>query len=525
MTKRIKMIGPPGTGKTYRLVNHYLKKEIEEYKTPHKKILYVGFSNATVDEAKRRIDAVFPGNKINVRTLHSFGKYHLNHVFEKDGLLNSEKSWQHFSTLRNWGHINFASEYDQDAGYSRFQDWKMKTIEYAKNKKWGMDQISDALFDLGYQDRTQNIEELEQLWLDIDNYKQDYKKHQFSDMIEKFVEEDCSPSLECIFLDEAQDLNPLEWSMIEHLEKLETVARSYVAGDDDQAIYAFKGGEASTFINLQGEEDPQIKSNRVPRSVHREALKVLGQISQRIPKLCEPREESVGVYPNFILHDINFNEGEWLIMTRRNNQQGEIIKHLEDDGQYIISPKSKLLPSAILKSWRTWDLLNKGEVVEAEDVKRMYNKVMGVNTGQLKKKPKHEAKSYTDGSRFDAYEYLTLEELKRDHGLLIEGDWKQLKIELDTVAHIESLLEKGVDLHAEPRIRVSTIHKMKGGEADNVILFTDMTDFIFNQTSKRRSTRDTEHRVWFVAITRAKKALYYMQQGIENQYVPGKDIL
>jgi len=26
----VKIMGPPGTGKTYRLVNHYLKKEIEQ---------------------------------------------------------------------------------------------------------------------------------------------------------------------------------------------------------------------------------------------------------------------------------------------------------------------------------------------------------------------------------------------------------------------------------------------------------------------------------------------------------------
>jgi broad-specificity NMP kinase len=25
--------GPPGTGKTHHLINHYLKKEVEEYKT------------------------------------------------------------------------------------------------------------------------------------------------------------------------------------------------------------------------------------------------------------------------------------------------------------------------------------------------------------------------------------------------------------------------------------------------------------------------------------------------------------
>jgi Ni2+-binding GTPase involved in maturation of urease and hydrogenase len=31
--KRVIVPGPPGTGKTYHLINNYLKKEIEEYKT------------------------------------------------------------------------------------------------------------------------------------------------------------------------------------------------------------------------------------------------------------------------------------------------------------------------------------------------------------------------------------------------------------------------------------------------------------------------------------------------------------
>ena len=88
--KRIKIPGPPGTGKTYRLVNHYLRKELEEYKTDHKQILYVGFSNATVNEAKTRIDKVFPGNEVQVKTLHSFGKNHLGNLLEHDGLLKGK---------------------------------------------------------------------------------------------------------------------------------------------------------------------------------------------------------------------------------------------------------------------------------------------------------------------------------------------------------------------------------------------------------------------------------------------------
>jgi ATP-dependent exoDNAse (exonuclease V) beta subunit len=57
--KRIIVPGPPGTGKTYHLINNYLKKEIEEYKTSPDKIAYLTFSNAATNEAKKRILSAF----------------------------------------------------------------------------------------------------------------------------------------------------------------------------------------------------------------------------------------------------------------------------------------------------------------------------------------------------------------------------------------------------------------------------------------------------------------------------------
>ena len=44
--------GPPGTGKTHRLM-HYLEKELKQ--TPADKIAYLAFSNAAVDVARERI--------------------------------------------------------------------------------------------------------------------------------------------------------------------------------------------------------------------------------------------------------------------------------------------------------------------------------------------------------------------------------------------------------------------------------------------------------------------------------------
>ena len=55
MAVRTIIPGPPGTGKTYRLVNHYLAKEINDLHTDPKKIVYVTFSNAAANEAYERI--------------------------------------------------------------------------------------------------------------------------------------------------------------------------------------------------------------------------------------------------------------------------------------------------------------------------------------------------------------------------------------------------------------------------------------------------------------------------------------
>ena len=61
--------GPPGTGKTHRLVNHYLEKEINEFKTDPEKIIYIAFGNAGVDEADKRIKH----SLLYVSTMHRLG--------------------------------------------------------------------------------------------------------------------------------------------------------------------------------------------------------------------------------------------------------------------------------------------------------------------------------------------------------------------------------------------------------------------------------------------------------------------
>ena len=80
----------------------------------------------------------------------------------------------------------------------------MRIIELARNKKTTIEEAAMYL-DLQY---TVDIWLTEQIAEDLKTYKESTHMVEFSDMISKFVEEDRCPPLQCVFLDEAQDLSP-----------------------------------------------------------------------------------------------------------------------------------------------------------------------------------------------------------------------------------------------------------------------------------------------------------------------------
>ena len=62
--------------------------------------------------------------------------------------------------------------------------------------------------------------------------------------------------------------------------------------------------------------------------------------------------------------------------------------------------------------------------------------------------------------------------------------------------------------YAGPRINISTIHTVKGDEADIVVLMSDISKAVASQLE---IDEDSEHRVFYVAATRAKEKLIIVQ--------------
>jgi len=492
--------GPPGTGKTFTLTN-YLEKELKEYKTDPQKIIYISFSNAAAEEAQRRIsDKLY-----HIGTMHSLGNRELG-INTNSQLLKGSK-WK---TFKNYSQVcrdlSFESRINE-FGFVEYTNPHMKIIEYARSRKLTIEEAAIQL-DL-YQ--TVEISLTEQIKIDLELYKNHTGMIEYSDMISQFVEKKKMPLVDIVFLDEAQDLSPLQWDMFFYIES--NCKRSYIAGDDDQTIYTFQGADPSIFINLKGTMDPQIKSRRVPRKIHRLAESIFPYMSQRLNKKWEPRDAEGNIYEDFNLEDIDFSNGTWMILARTNKMLEPIMDHLYNLNLRFDSKSQSRLPKEMVNAYRVWDRLNKGAKVNKDDVKDLW---------QYLSTERHVARGFKNEKKLESIISVNMDELREHYGLRATGSWEHLNFPEASKEYIKSLLESGDDLMKKARIKVSTIHSVKGEEADNVVLYTDIERIIYESALKNP---DPEHRTFFVGITRAKENLFLTTPISDYQYNIGGPIV
>ena len=506
MAVRTIIPGPPGTGKTYTLINKYLVNEINGLHTNPKKIVYVTFSNAAAEEANKRIK--YP--LLYISTLHHLGTRECK--IDTTTQLLKDRKWKQFtSQSKICRGMKFETKKDI-YGNTIHQNPHMRIISYARSKK--IDLIEAALqLDLHH---SVDLWLTEQINEDLKSYKEQTGMIEFSDMITQFVEEDKRLALDAVFLDEAQDLSPLQWDMFFHIEK--QCERSYVAGDDDQTIYGFQGADPNVFINLKGTFDNQVYSHRVPKKIHAKALDILKQIDKRLDKPWEARDEEGTYKENCLLRDFNFKNDDWMILAQTNAQLKEPSQYLNDLNLRYKGGQNELLPTDLLRAYNIWNKLNSGASVSGEDAQHVIKNFL------RKKQVKH---GFGEGKLLDKVFTVTLEELQKDHGLLVTGSWEHLHMSDEQKNYIKLLLKNGDDLITDSKIELSTIHGAKGRECKNVILYVDFGSEDENYFLAREADKDPDkiHRLFFVGVTRAKQNLYIMESTQTNFYNIGHPII
>ena len=105
------------------------------------------------------------------------------------------------------------------------------------------------------------------------NYKDKKQLFDFNDLVDLTIQrrnDKDFPTFKAIFIDEAQDLSPLQWKLFDVLkEKTEDI---YLAGDDDQAIFAWAGADVNRFINQPADKEKVLMySKRISRAIQEES--------------------------------------------------------------------------------------------------------------------------------------------------------------------------------------------------------------------------------------------------------------
>lgn len=491
-TNKVEIIlGPPGTGKTTTLldrVDKYLERG-----TGADRIGFISFTKKSVNEARDRAAKRFnkkPEWFTYFRTIHSL-------AFRNLGMSPVDvMGWKQYRELGD------------ELGYKITGSSRMDTMVYERSKgdqgvfieslsRLRCESLEDTYH---YVDPDLSFEELDLFARSLAAYKKSKLLVDFTDMLTRYYENGFIPPLEVLFVDEAQDLCPLQWRIVERImEKADNVV---IAGDDDQAIFRWAGADVDYFIDLA--TTPEVtttilhKSYRLPKAVYELSKEIVDRIERRTDKKFKPTKDLGLVEYCNSLDDINMDDGEWLILVRNVFLSQDILDYVRMSGYSYEGFGDVPREAESLKAALGWEKLRKGDSITIQDARVVlsYTNLRG------------NVKRALRGRSGD--DLVNMEQLAtwcRIPPSITEKIWHKVltKIGVEDREYYIAARRKGESLVGEPRIKVSTIHGAKGGEADNVVLFTDISARTFHGMG------DDEVRVFYVGVTRAKQNLFIIQ--------------
>jgi DNA helicase-2/ATP-dependent DNA helicase PcrA len=493
------ILGPPGTGKTSTLLG-IVDEELARG-TPPDRIGYVSFTRRAADEAITRACENFSLTRSalpHFRTLHSM-------AFRQLGL--SRGDVLEGARLRAFGEhagVRISGRWSEDGTLTGFDlgDRIIFMENLARTRCVPLRQLFEE------NDDGLPWHVLDRVSRTLAEYKAAEGLMDFTDMLTRFVESGIRLRLDVLVVDEGQDLSALQWRMVRQLAA--GARRVAVAGDDDQGIYRWAGADVDTLIEMEGDVRVLAQSWRVPPVIQSLAGGLIERIRHRRPKTWKAREGSEGEveYVPDITH-ADVSEGDTLILARNTYVLREQVEpELRRQGIVFERDGHPSVSRSVLGAITAWEALRAGEEVSLAAAREAYTYLAsgsGVARG-------HKTLS-TFGD--DPDRRVTMDELRRDGGLLADGVWHDAmeKLPQTDMSYILRARQRGERLLSRPRVRVSTIHGAKGGQADHVVVMKEMARRTY--ADMRREPED-EVRVWYVGVTRAREKVTIVESQVQQ---------
>ena len=511
------IIGPPGCGKTT-----YLARVVEKAVGHGLEPLVASLTRAAAAEAAGR---ALPIPRESVGTLHA----HCYRALGEPPICNTSAILEEWN--QDYPHLRLTAEHELDndlvtvsemsRGDRLMSEYQCLRARMTPRESW-----------------RNSVRKFASLW---ETFCQEHDGTDFTGLIERCLTSvTAAPGYpDAIFVDEAQDLSQLEMALVRHWAS--AAKHLIITGDPDQNLYQWRGTDAHAFTLA---DSPKIlnQSYRVPQAVHQRALRWITRDRTRRPVTYYPAN-----HPGQVRHiSAHWKTPQMLINdAARYLDQGKSVMFLVSCS-YMLEPMIRELRNRGLpfhnpyrRRQYQWNPLRRvrNGVSSRQRMLAFLNHVCNDGwtatdlehwTAAVRLAPalnvrRDDIEALASGYQDRTHEPLDYELLSTllteeaiDAGLGPDLNWFErnlLKNMRDRMEYPLRIARKqGYDtLAATPQIIVGTIHSTKGGEADVVYLFPDLSIQGYRNWLGAPRERAAIYRLYYVGMTRAKETLVIPQ--------------
>lgn len=527
MSKTVFVYGPPGTGKTT-----YLSKQAQLAAETHgpNDVVIASLTRAAATEIGGR-DTGIPDELVG--TMHA----HAYRALDRPKLAETAEGVKAWNEAHPANAITSSSSVLEDAtltsgdtaeaaGQNVHEQVQLHRARMTPVSEWTPDQIAHH-----------------DTWTD---WKQQTGRQDFTDLIEACINEGgwhpAAPA--ALLLDEVQDFSKLELTLAtQWAAGTGKNGTCVMVGDPDQAIYSFRGADPVALQHLAFDDTRRLEqSYRVPAAVHHAARTWIRQITDRVdvPYQATSLDGKTGHAGyslrdnNRLLHTIQHELDEHpdrtvMVLTTCGYMLQPLITRLRTDGIPFHNPyratdgrwnpmrganRLRQYLRADQRVWGeharcwTWDDLR--QWAEPLSAKAAFER--GAKTWIERK---CERDRYGESERntevpLDQLMQLLGTDSTRHPAFTGDTQWwyENLRAaEKKKADYAMRVLQAGGHqaLGDQPRLIVGTVHSVKGGEADTVILAPDLSSVGYWTGWHASGGRDQIVRMFYVALTRARE--------------------
>ena len=320
-----------------------------------------------------------------------------------------------------------------------------------------------------------------------------------SEMIENGEVEASKIAKSVLVIDEAQDMGEDDFRLVQALMRQNEEMRVIAVGDDDQNIYGFRGSDSRYMQSLVEQEGAKLyemtdnyrSAKAVVDCANRYVQRIPGRLKRTSIMSATGEDGKVMTLKSLLNAEIKV-EGNTAILTRTNEETMQVAYELEQRG----------LHATIAQSMGGFRFGNLAEV------RYFLKQLGGKNEVTISKEMWNEAKqrtleTYASSTCLSIMQHF-FSDFEITHQFYYRSDLREYIFE----SNIEDFIAND-----DKSVFVSTIHKAKGREFDNVYLMSAIPN--------GRNVDDM--RSYYVGLTRAKRNLYLVtnpQTECSSVYLP-----